>query len=167
MLKTTLHPRDWGRMIEAIGLSFIIGGTLVLGIFVAKILFLIAPTEIAALAMTKIFRQYDKILAVVMALVLIGEIIQLKSGSWLHGFASRMRSLIALFMVSMVFCSTMFLNPKLEAFQNVEMTLNLSQQGAMALNHLHWEVQWMLQVEMILSVLVLVLLMLPVPVEKN
>lgn len=161
-----MHPRYWGRIAESIGLALVIGGILALGPLVAPVLFHEVPVMLAAKVMSTIFMRFDVVLTIALALVLVGELIQLRYGSWVHGISARLRTVFALVMVTLLIGSVFVVNPKLQAFQQQGVMRWVGEQGR-ALDQAHHTAEGMMKAELTLGVLALILLGLPIPHMKR
>jgi hypothetical protein len=98
-----------------LGLALMVGGMLALGAFTAPVVFGQFPREEAGPAMALIFRRYDIVLLVALALVLLGERIRLASKAVpTRSRLAIVRYVLLALLTAGVLFSSLMVNPDIE-----------------------------------------------------
>ena len=147
-----------GTALVSLGLALMIGGMLALGAFTAPVLFSHFDRIEAGAAMTTIFRRYDTVLLIALALLLVGEGLRLYivptvlNSSWLHVVRSVSLGLLVLAAA----LSLGWLNPQMERAQKDGIALLSSNDPkVVAFNTLHHRSEQLYKLQLLLAVIVL------------
>ncbi len=107
-----------GSSIQYLGLALMVGGILVVGAFVAPVIFKIFPREDAGAALTVIFRRLDILLLIALGGVLLGEALRMASGLVpMTSILAYARYIVLAGLTVMMLISTFQVNPKIEKMQ--------------------------------------------------
>lgn len=107
---------------QYLGLGLMVGGMLALGAFTAPVLFKMFPRPEAGEAMTIIFRRYDTVLLVALALIVVGQVASwLTTGfPWEMGFSGWVRFGVFVALVVTMAYGTLIVSPKMSAMLNMD-----------------------------------------------
>jgi hypothetical protein len=147
---------------QLLGLSLMVGGMLALGAFTAPVIFHQFPRPEAGAAMAIIFRRYDTVLLIALAMLISGELYRiihhggfasiLRSG-WLSTF--RLGALVLLSALTLI--STQTVNAKLYALQPTLSSAQNPQQQQQSFDTLHTLSETLYKGQLLAAVLVLLL----------
>lgn len=130
----------WGIGLESIGLALVLGGLVALGAFTAPELFRVLDRPAAGEAMTRIFRRYDKVIAVALVLMIVGEgqRYSLTSEWFPQTFPELFHTVLAFALIGYLTVLVLDVNPKLEKAQLEGVaTLPADDAKVIAFNTLH------------------------------
>lgn len=159
----------WGTGLQSLGLALMAGGMLALGAFTAPVVFGQFPKVAAAPVMAIIFRRYDIVLQIALALVLLGEWFRFGSRRIaLRGVLPVLRWIILAALTASLIYSTQVVNPQIERMNRAGMHRDFLSQSGQRFEATHRVSESLYKLDLLL--VILLILMTPfvtAPTVKN